>query len=197
MGKTNILSRFVNERFIEFPQPTITQEFYSKQVEVDGRRVTLRLWDTAGQEMFRAMTHSFYRKCDGAIVCYDVTRKRTFNKVDFWISEIRENSRGNVPVILVANKTDLEDQREVKQDDGLFLAKAKELFFMETSAKTNEGRSVNVAFETIIREALRCHEEGFRGDMASELRYSLRVPRDDSEESGDEGTKSGERHSCC
>ena len=110
-----------------------------KNVQIDGQTHVVRFWDTAGQELFRALTNSYFRRSDAAIVCYDITSKRTFAKVDYWVHEVRDHCRDSIPILMLGTKADMAEKREVKPEDALSFAKAKELYFMESSAKTNEG----------------------------------------------------------
>lgn len=115
---------------------TIGVEFGTKIIEVSGEKVKLQIWDTAGQERFRAVTRSYYRGAAGAILVYDITRKATFNRVHSWLSDARSLTSPQTVFILIGNKGDLNDTREVSFDDGKQLAEENGMFFLECSART-------------------------------------------------------------
>jgi small GTP-binding protein len=125
VGKTCMLLRFAENVFDSDCLSTIGVDFKVKQIEMDGKRVRLQIWDSAGQERFRNITSSYYRNCSGIIIVYDVTKLESFNKVTEWISEVRRFVPA-VPLIVVGNKCELED-RQVSTDDGKQLAPGADL----------------------------------------------------------------------
>jgi len=108
------------------------------------------LWDTAGQEVYRSITRSYYRGAQGAIIVYDITSKESFSKVGGWLDDIRGMADANTQIALVGNKSDLEEEREVSTQSGLELAKSNGLNFMETSARS--GKNVNRAFQILLND---------------------------------------------
>jgi small GTP-binding protein len=109
-------------------------------MQIDNRPVKLQIWDTAGQESFRAITRSYYRNTAGVLLVYDITRRETFQYLESWLDECVENSDQNLTIVLVGNKCDLEDERAISVEEGQHFADQHGLLFIETSAKT----SVNV-----------------------------------------------------
>ena len=97
-------------------------------------------WDTAGQESFRSITRSYYRGAAGALLCYDITRRETFDHLASWLEDARQHANPNMTIMLVGNKSDLSHRRVVSFEEGQEFANANGLLFLETSAKT----SVNV-----------------------------------------------------
>ncbi|XP_071720282.1 ras-related protein RABA5a-like [Rutidosis leptorrhynchoides] len=150
VGKSNLLARFARNEFYSNSKSTIGVEFQTQKMEVNGKEVKAQIWDTAGQERFRAVTSAYYRGAVGALVVYDVSRRQTFDSVGRWLSELHTHCDMNVITILVGNKTDLKDAREVSTSDGKSLAESQSLFFMETSAL--DSSNVNAAFQTIVKE---------------------------------------------
>lgn len=107
VGKTSLMSKFVSNTFSERMQPTIGCDIQNKSMLVDGRRVDVRLWDTAGCERFQTMLPLYYRGCHGAILVYDVTRRETFNKLRDWLVELENNlTNDNAIVMIIGNKID-------------------------------------------------------------------------------------------
>lgn len=150
VGKSNLLARFARDEFYSNSKSTIGVEFQTQKMVVKGKEVKAQIWDTAGQERFRAVTSAYYRGAVGALVVYDVNRRQTFDSVGRWLNELHTHCDMNVITILVGNKTDLKDAREVSTTDGKSLAESQSLFFMETSAL--DSSNVNAAFQTIVKE---------------------------------------------
>ena len=160
VGKSCFLLRFTEDRFKEQHTVTIGVEFGTKILRIGGRLIKLQIWDTAGQENFRSITRSFYRKADGVILMYDVTSASTFNNCEYWLEEIRQNSSIDSVVYLVGNQLDLEETsayyflsvpREVSFQQGSdFSTKHQLSGFKETSAKT--GSSVEEVFSEFALE---------------------------------------------
>ncbi|CAL9099754.1 unnamed protein product [Musa hybrid cultivar] len=150
VGKSNLLARFARNQFFPNSKSTIGVEFQTKTMDIDGKEVKAQIWDTAGQERFKAVTSAYYRGAVGALLVYDVSRHQTFDSVGRWLQELHMHSDMNVVTILVGNKTDLKDTREVSTAEGKTLAEAQGLFFMETSAL--DSSNVAAAFQTVVEE---------------------------------------------
>lgn len=149
VGKSCLLLRFTENRFKEQHNVTIGVEFGSRSIVLEDQSVKLQIWDTAGQESFRSITRSFYRKADGVMLMYDITAKHTFENCRYWLDEIKQNSDLDIVVYLVGNQVDLDSDmgREVSTDEGQTFAGIHQLSgFKETSAKSG----VNV--EDVFRE---------------------------------------------
>ena len=104
---------------------------------MDQNRIKLQIWDTAGQERFRTLTASYYRGAHGIIIVYDVTDRETFESVRQWMSEIDRFANENVCKVLVGNKCDLNDRRQVAREEAEELARSFGMPHIETSAKSN------------------------------------------------------------
>uniref|UniRef100_A0A3B5PVK6 Ras-related protein Rab-19 n=1 Tax=Xiphophorus maculatus TaxID=8083 RepID=A0A3B5PVK6_XIPMA len=153
VGKTCMVQRFKSGIFIEKQQNTIGVDFTVRTLDIDGKKVKMQVWDTAGQERFRTITQSYYRSAHGAMVAYDISRRRTFESVPHWIREVEQYGAANVVVILVGNKSDLHAQRQVLFEDACTLAEKNSLLAaLETSAK--EAQNIEAAFILMARELL-------------------------------------------
>ncbi|KAG9147394.1 hypothetical protein Leryth_019651 [Lithospermum erythrorhizon] len=150
VGKSNLLARFARDEFYPNSKSTIGVEFQTQKMEINGKEVKAQIWDTAGQERFRAVTSAYYRGAVGALLVYDISRRQTFDSIGRWLNELQTHSDMNVVTILVANKSDLKDAREVSTAEGKTLAEAQDLFFIETSAL--DSSNVSAAFQTVVRE---------------------------------------------
>jgi len=138
-GKSCILNRFLSDTFKKDSTHTIGVEFGSKIVPVGGYNIKLQVWDTAGQERFRAVTKNYYRGAAGTILVYDVTSRETYNKVSSWVSDARTLANPDIAIVLVGNKIDLAQEREVTFMEASRYAQENDLMFLETSAYTGEG----------------------------------------------------------
>eukprot|EP01126_Amoeba_proteus_P067269 TRINITY_DN989_c0_g1_i7.p2 TRINITY_DN989_c0_g1~~TRINITY_DN989_c0_g1_i7.p2 ORF type:complete len:158 (-),score=27.98 TRINITY_DN989_c0_g1_i7:295-768(-) len=105
----------------------------------DGQSVKLQIWDTCGQESFRAITRTYYRNAQAILIVYDITRRGTFNYLSSWLEECRQNGDENAVLVLLGNKCDLEAERQVSVEEGRAFASRHNMIFMETSAKANIG----------------------------------------------------------
>ncbi|WJX54479.1 Ras-related protein RABA6a, variant 2 [Trifolium repens] len=137
VGKSNMLSRFAKDEFRLDSKPTIGVEFAYRNIRVKDKLIKAQIWDTAGQERFRAITSSYYRGALGALLVYDITRRSSYESVGRWLVELREFGGEDMVVILVGNKCDLGESREVEEEEGKEFAEREGLCFMETSALKN------------------------------------------------------------
>ena len=157
VGKTSLCKRFALGSFKEDYKPTIGVDIYSSRFEIPNKaKVVLNIWDTAGQERFRKLYPKYYKGAKAALVVYDITSRPTFESVPEWVNSIRKNV-GDIPIVLVGNKADLEPYRRVKKEEGEEMAKKLDLgSFIETSAKSGENvdkpfrMAVNVAISRIL-----------------------------------------------
>lgn len=148
VGKTSLMSKFVSDTFNDQMQPTIGCDIQNKSMVVEGQKIDVRFWDTAGCERFQTMLPLYYRGCHGAILVYDVTRRETFNKLKDWLLELENNlTNDNAVIMIIGNKID-KTGRQVSKEDGNNYAKQRSALFIETSAKTSEG--VAIAFEELL-----------------------------------------------
>jgi Ras-related protein Rab-1A len=147
VGKTSMLLKYTDNFFPESHLATIGVEFKTKEIEYNGYKVELQVWDTAGQERFKSITKSFFRNTNGIIFVYDITQKNTFKNVKDWIKDSEVNDFG-FKRILVGNKIDLQNKRQVQLEDAKEMADKKNMEVMETSAKT--GANVNKVFMKLV-----------------------------------------------
>jgi len=152
VGKSCLLRRFWDDTYQESKISTIGVDFQVKTVDINGKRIKLQIWDSAGQERFRTIASAYYRGAHGIGVVFDVTDEKSFRNVKYWLDEIDEHGCDSVQRLLVGNKTDLVDEREVAQGEAEDFAAERNMTYVETSAKTAEN--VVDAFVTMAREVL-------------------------------------------
>ena len=150
VGKTNLISRYISNSFDENTRATIGVEFFCKNFRINKKRtIKVEIWDTAGQERYKAITSVYYKGAKGAFIVYDITSRKTFENVDKWIGEIKERTTDDVKLIIIGNKTDLNNEREVKSEEALIKYQDMDIPLIETSAL--EDTNVNEAFINLIK----------------------------------------------
>ncbi|XP_064115973.1 ras-related protein Rap-1b isoform X4 [Macrobrachium rosenbergii] len=171
VGKSALTVQFVQGIFVEKYDPTI-EDSYRKQVEVDGQQCMLEILDTAGTEQFTAMRDLYMKNGQGFVLVYSITAQSTFNDLqDLREQILRVKDTDNVPMILVGNKCDLEDERVVGKDQGLNLAKSFSCAFLESSAKAKIN--VNEIFYDLVRQINRNSPQGQNGKTGSKKKCCL------------------------
>ncbi|RVD92650.1 ras-related Rab-1A [Tubulinosema ratisbonensis] len=132
VGKTSIIKKYINERVPLQELETIGIDFMSKSTTIDNQQIKFLIWDTAGQEKFRALTRAYYRGAQGVFIVFDLTDIKSKNSVPAWIKDIENNTTENIPIILVGNKLDKFNGSLVEMEE---YAKELELPFIAVSAK--------------------------------------------------------------
>ena len=150
VGKTNIMSKYLKNQFNENSKATVGVEFGSKLFKLNGHNIKAQIWDTAGQEKYKAITGAYYKGSKGAFVVYDITRKETFESVDKWINDLKSSGDPKLIIIIIGNKCDLEEKREILKEQGEEKAKSFGCAFLETSALS--GDNIDKGFEMMISE---------------------------------------------
>ena len=139
VGKSCLLLQFVDRRFSAVHDLTIGVDFGSRIIELEGERVKLQIWDTAGQESFRSIARSYYRDAAGALLVFDVTRRETFAHLERWLQETKQFASQQICITLVGNKADLNKKRAISREEAEKFAEQFDLIYIETSAKTADG----------------------------------------------------------
>ncbi|XP_075432272.1 ras-related protein Rab-8B-like [Ascaphus truei] len=152
VGKTCLLFRFSEDAFNTTFISTIGIDFKIRTIELDGKKIKLQIWDTAGQERFRTITTAYYRGAMGIMLVYDITNEKSFDNIKNWIRNIEEHASSDVERMILGNKCDMNDKRQVSRERGEKLAIDYGIKFLETSAKS----SINVeeAFFTLGRDIM-------------------------------------------
>jgi Ras-related protein Rab-6A len=137
-GKTSLLNRICHDKFIQNYDSTIGVDFFTKTIFYNESIFKIQLWDSAGQEKYRALIPSYIRGASIIFLIYDLNHHESFDAIDNWLGFVNQyTNKEQVKIILVGNKKDLE--RKVKFEEGQNLAKKEGMLFFETSAKTGEG----------------------------------------------------------
>ena len=149
VGKTNILSRYVNNTFLETTKSTVGVELGTKVEEINNKKIKVQIWDTAGQERYKSITKTYYKGAKGAFIVYDITKKDSFKNIDKWIQDLKEFGDADAVILLVGNKCDLEDKREVSTEEVKKKAEVYKMAYCETSALN--AQNIDCAFQTLIK----------------------------------------------
>ena len=147
VGKTCFLLRYTDDTFLDLHMATIGLDYRLKTMILENHKIVkVQLWDTAGQDKFRAITRNYYKGARGIILIYDVTNIKSYENIKKWINEIKEEISEKVSTVLIANKIDNEPERKISREQGEKLAKDNDVTFFETSAKTGEGVNESVFY---------------------------------------------------
>ena len=153
VGKTNFIFRFVDNRFQTVHLTTIGFDFKSKIVTLPNSKKTLKLqiWDTAGQERYMSLNQNLFLKVHGVILMYDISNRESFDHLTKWLDLIKD-AINDIPIVLVGNKIDKEEERLVSYNEGEQLAKELNISFFESSGK--ENKNVKEPFYSLCEEII-------------------------------------------
>ena len=181
VGKSCILMKYIHDTFDEEFKTTIGVEFGSKNISINNKIFKIQIWDTAGQETFRSITRAYYKNSVCACVVYDITNKNSFLDVKSWVDDCKKMTPKTVVMVLVGNKIDLEEKREVSFDEGQNFAEQNNMLFFETSAKSGDNIE-NIFYESAELVSKRI-DEGFY-DLNGEncgIKIGLNPPHQENE----------------
>ena len=162
VGKTSLSLNLTKNTFDDSLLTTVGKESYIYQANLHGHNVKMKIWDTAGQERFKSMSVGVIKMVDGLILVYSIANKETFKNLDTWMNSVKNIADlSSKPVIILGNKCDLNENREVTYEEGENYAKNLGYHFYETSAKT--GENVKEAFDDIFEQLYKIYEEEIEG----------------------------------
>ena len=188
VGKTCIIRRYSNDTFVENPPSTTGGSYSEKFVTIDNKDIQLNLWDTAGQEKFRAIGKHFYKDAYIIIMVYDISKKDTFEEIkEIWYPDVKQNGEKYGVLAVVGNKSDLYEEEEVSENEAKEFAKEIGAFFMLVSAKT--GNNVNQLFEALLRQYL--------GKEFTKKVEEMKKNKGDTKQLKIDKTKDKKKKGCC
>ncbi|XP_078049329.1 RAS oncogene family member Rab21 [Augochlora pura] len=192
VGKTSVALRYVEDTFNAKHLSTLQASFLNKKLTINGKKVNLAIWDTAGQEKFHALGPIYYRMSNGAILVYDITDEDTFQKVKNWVKELKKMLGSEISLAIAGNKMDLEKDRSVAIEEAEEYAKQVGAMHFHTSAKLNQN--IKEMFLELTRRMIQHADEVEQKSTltrTSSTRRNVVVVEDEAEET--EPVKS----SCC
>ena len=199
VGKSNLLLKFCFDKFNEEYQVTIGVEFGTKVIQLENQEIKIQIWDTAGAENFRSITRSYYKNTVCALVVYDISNRETFMKVTDWIEDCKSQAPKSLNIILVGNKKDLSDKREVSFEEGQDLAEKNKIPFYETSAKT--GENVENVFIKSANEILKKINENYydldKEDCGIKIGHNHKASKKIELNNDEVNSKQKEKGGCC
>ena len=182
VGKTSIISRYANGIFKEEYLATVGLDYYSKEEIFDNKTIQVKIWDTAGQERFQSLTQNYFRNAEGVLLAYDITNTESFDNLKNWIKSIKTNIEGKnifIPVIIIGNKIDMEDSREIEKENAEKFAKENNYKYFETSAKTGEG--IDKAIRELVSQILK--NDGQMDDQKEARADSVQIQNNNNSQS--------------
>ena len=186
VGKSNMIYRFIENKYSGELLTSIGFDIKSKIIKIMNKSILVKIYDTAGQERFNAITTSLFQKIQGIILVYDISNEESFKNINYWISKINDNFT-NIQCILAGNKCDLEKERIISKKDGENLAKQNNFKFFETSSKT--GHNINEIMNEIVSDIYK------NNNFISEIKTLSLNDSNDSIKSKSEHKK--KRKNCC
>ena len=156
VGKTCLINSYVIRSFNINQLSTVGLDFRTKKLDIQGKQIILNIYDTAGQERFRNLATGYMKSADGFLVCFDLTSESTLENVTSWINSIKNTARKNASMLIIGNKSDLNEDREVTTEQGKQFAAKNGIDYLETSSKMHIG--VDEAFETLVKKILEQRE---------------------------------------
>ena len=186
VGKSNILLKYLKNEFDPNSRATVGVEFGTKNIIINNKKIKIQIWDTAGQERYRSITSAYYKGAKGALIVYDITRKCTFDNIDKWISDLKLNGDKNICIVILGNKSDLDDKREVSKGDGIKKSEMYKTAFLETSALN--GDNIGKAFDEIIEQIIQNNKSFFEDSNKKEMDKVVNL---------NESNKDNDKKKCC
>ena len=154
VGKSNLLNAAADLRFDEISKSTVNSTYIEKRMKIGNKDYKVKLWDTAGQEKYRALTKLFYQESNVVIFVYDITNKKSFTELNYWINEIKQ-ALGNEPILgIIGNKNDLNDMKEVDEETAKQFAQEKGIDLKLLSTK-NDPKSFKKFLRKLVKDYLK------------------------------------------
>ena len=202
VGKTNLLLRYAHGQFRSDYNVTVGVEFGAKNEIIGDNIYRIQVYDTAGAENFRSVTRTYYKSCVCAIIVYDITNRESFNNVNVWVEDCKNETAKTIQIVLVGNKTDLEDKRQVDTEEGEQLAEKYGILFYETSAKTgdNVNEILHMSAEEIAKKIEQDYYELDSEDCGIKVGKNVQVKQTQNKNGGKVkigGAKTPKKKKCC
>ena len=182
VGKTCIIAQFTNGKFDPNTVTSLTAQYIRKNVDLpDGETITFDIWDTAGQEKYRALAKIFYKDARAIVLVYDVTSIKSFEEIkNYWYEQIKQLGSENIVIAIAANKYDLYEEKQVSNEDGEEFAKSIGAIFVSTSAKNASG--INALFENIAHKIIDPNFDFAASEKKKNEEYKKKKKKEKAEE---------------
>ena len=177
VGKSSLFLHFTKGQFRENEEPTVGADTASKDMLLDKKGYKIQISGVSGQEIFRQMNCGYYKNSAVALLVYEIDKRESFEHITRWMEDIKKNAPKNVLMILVGNKCDLEDNREVSQEEGKEFAEKNEMKFFETSAKT--GQNVEEVFKQGVEIIAKRLNENV-SNLEDDYNYGIKIEKNEN-----------------
>ena len=167
VGKTNLLLRYLKNEFNTQTKATVGVEFGNTKVQIDNALIKAQIWDTEGQERYRSITSAYYKGAHGALIVYDITRKDSFDSVEKWLSDLKNNGEEKMVIMAIGNKCDMVNERVISTEEGEAKAQRNNIAFLETSALN--ATNVAKAFDVLIQKLYVAFKKDFEDNDEDDL----------------------------
>ena len=167
-NKASLIRRYTKDQFGGIYLNTVGIDFQDKLIQIEDKKVKLQIWDTAGQERFRNVAKNYFQNTQGFVLVYNITDRQSFEKLSFWLEQIKLNASEKIKIVLVGNNCDLANERKVSIEEAEEFAKKNNMKFFEASPK--EGTNVNELFYYLANEI---YQEGKPFDKKEEKTLKL------------------------
>ena len=169
VGKTNFILRFLNNEFNQNYMSTAGIDLKSGSIVIKNKKIRIQIWDTAGQEKYKAITKNLFLKVMGALIVYDITNENSFYNLQSWVSMVKEECGKHMQIVIVGNKSDLDSKRAISKEEVLNYAKEQKVEYIETSSKTGENiiKAITLLSEQILENSESIDDVSFRLDSIS------------------------------
>ena len=164
VGKTNILTMFMDKKFNPNHMTTTGIDLKTTNIELKNKKIRIQIWDTCGQEKYKSITKNLFLKVQGILAVYDITNRNSFSNLKNWIKSVKSDVNHS-KLLIIGNKSDLEEQREVPKNEAIEYAKEENIEYLETSCKT--GENINKAITLICEEIIK--DSSFEKDVSFSL----------------------------
>ncbi|KAK3716935.1 hypothetical protein RRG08_026725 [Elysia crispata] len=152
VGKTCLLCQYANHEFHDHHVTTLGVDFRVRLIEVEGKTIKMQIWDTAGQERFLAITKQYYTRAQGCLLVFDICSRSSFESLAKWLLYVKMYAQKDTAVIIIGNKTDLEERRQVATETAQQFADENGILYYETSAK--DLKSLEKPFYELCRQVV-------------------------------------------
>ena len=198
VGKTCLMTQFIKSKFENELIPTIASDKVIKQYEINNKKLTLELWDTVGQEKYRSVNKIFMKKTQIGLIVYDITNRKSFQNLNYWLETLKNSNKDSKVIIgILANKSDLFEERVIKTEEGKKFADDNNCFFFETSSKDHQS------IEKVFNILCTCYLDYLEKKKNDNLKQNENNNLDDEEVSWrnshvlDRKTLSKRKKKCC
>ncbi|RUS85655.1 hypothetical protein EGW08_006601 [Elysia chlorotica] len=189
VGKTCLLCQYANHEFHVHHVTTLGVDFRVRLIEVDGRTIKMQIWDTAGQERFLAITKQYYTRAQGCLLVFDICSRSSFESLAKWLLYVKMYAQKDTAVIIVGNKTDLEERRQVATETAQQFADENGILYYETSAK--DLKSLEKPFYELCRQVV----EATNKSLNAETNDTVRLEQENNTSVPDTATVT--KSKCC